>query len=265
MPRGQRTCLRDSGEVMDQAAAVIVTRPEPDNTRLCARLTEVGWRTWSCPLIGIGPRPLGHVERQAVQNLERYDHVVFVSRNAARIGMAVIDQFWTRLPAAPTWFAVGEGTARELEPFGIHAQVPPLATSEGLLGIAQLQFVRGVRCLLVRGPVGRTVLRDTLVQLGAIVDELQVYERSSLPDAGDVLDDALQAGARLVVVTSGEILDYLEELLAPGLKAEVTVVVPSDRIAARAAALGYVVQVSMGAGDDAIIQALEASTLGSAS
>jgi len=224
---------------------VLVTRPEGQGAVLIEGLRAAGCRPVHLPLLAIEAiDPLPGVMRQRLLDLDRYDHVLFISANAARIGLASFEDFWPQLPAGQRYWAVGESTAAVLEGAGLRVERPQRdMTSEGLLALAGLQAVSGQRCLIVRGEGGREYLARTLEERGAAVDALVCYRRRPVVyDARDLDRRLGEEPLDVVLISSAEGLEALSGLLRgrEHLNLPVaTVFAPSDRVAAVARELGW--------------------------
>jgi uroporphyrinogen-III synthase len=197
-----------------------------------------------------------------VGQLDRFDHVIFVSMTAVDEGMRWIESAWTRLPVGPRWYAVGRGTAGHLEQHGVTVGFPvDEVSSEGLLALRPLLSPVNERVLIVKGFGGREVLADTLAARGALVEELCVYHRRAPAMAPGELANSL-AGERVGIacISSGEGLDNMVSLLgkeAGRVLGKLTLVVPGERVAglARNVGAGRVV-VAADAGDAAMMAAV---------
>lgn len=254
-----------AGNRANDAGTVLVTRPAGESSdQLCAMLRAAGYKTYSQPLIELHglPHP-DPVQRQLLLELDRYNHVIFISGNAVQFGMELVENFWPQLPEGLRWYAVGEATAARLERHGIQAITPGSEmTSEGLLAIPSLQVVRGERVLLVKGEGGRDTLRRELVGRGATVDELACYRRS-LPDlpSGELAARLARWAIDIILISSGEGLANLQLLLSPTESSKfkaVGMIVPSSRVAniAREAGFNHVVTAD-NASDVAMMGALQ--------
>ena len=247
------------------AEAVLVTRPEGQAGPLCSALEASGFRACHLPLLqleGLPELPPG--ERGKVLALDEYQHVIVVSGNAARYGLEQIDEVWPQLPLGPSWYAVGEATARALAARGIRALTPGTdMTSEGLLALPQLQAVSGQRVLIIKGEGGRGAMREQLGRRGARVDELACYRRSCPRYAlGEVAAKLSQWQIQVVLISSGEGLANMLALLSPAETSKfigITLLVPSQRIAGLARQAGFRrVVTAENASDDAMLRALGA-------
>lgn len=247
------------------ASRILVTRPAGQQTSLCAALEARGLQAFHQPLIELQSLPEPDpAQRGMLQELDGYQHVIFISTNAVHYGMAWLEDYWPQWPVGLHWYAVGSGTARALSDFGIQALVPERdMNSEGLLRLPPLRDLRGQRVLIVKGEGGRELLREELQRRGARVDQLACYRRIpvQLP-AGEMAARLAQWRIDLLMLSSGEGLGNLMALLSPEetskLGQRATLLVPSRRVAQVAEAAGFGrVQVAENASDDAMLQAVE--------
>ena len=215
---------------------VWLTRTEPGVTRQAAALARRGFGVLKAPVLGIerlcSPPPDEH-----------FDVAVFVSEHAASGAAA---NGWTGGPA----LAIGAATARALEALGV---VPGWSIQANAQGVIELLAPDPpARTLVVKGTGGRTTLQDWLRGRDRIVAEWDVYRRVPLDTgiAGEVID--------AIVAGSGDGLRAVEQLwFAEGRDARVPLLVPSERVADLASAMGFEqVVVTAGAGTDAIMPAL---------
>jgi len=247
------------------AKGVLVTRPAGQGDALCAAIRERGLCAHHLPLLALEPLPeLPAAERSRVLALDEFDHIVFISANAVRFGMAVIENFWPQLPVGLNWYAVGDGTARALAAFGVTAQTPGEdMTSEGLLALPGLRSCDGERVLLVKGEGGRDALARQLAARGARVETLACYRRVAPALApGEFAAALARWDIGMIMISSGEGLANMLTLL--GLEEtsrlrDVRVLLPSARVAEAAAAAGFrQCRVAGNASDKAMLCALDA-------
>lgn len=250
----------------DQAVrGVLVTRPFGEAAdALCASLEAAGYKAHSQPLLELTGLPqLPAAQRHMLLDLDHYQHIIFISANAVRFGMAVVNDQWPQLPVGINWYAVGAATARGLERFGIHAVTPGSnMSSEGLLALAYLRNVEGQRVLIIKGEGGRHTLRTELLHRGALVDELACYRRG-VPDlpTGVLAARVTEWQIDVILLSSGEGLENLLLLISPAettkLKA-IGLIVPSDRVAVMAREAGFdQIVIAENASDAAMLRALQ--------
>jgi uroporphyrinogen-III synthase len=224
---------------------VLVSRPAGQETALCAALQAAGYETLACPLIIIEPLPtLAPSQRTLLENLDHYQHVIFVSSNAVRFGMSLIDDYWPQLPLDLNWYTVGAGSARELAEYGVTVQRPTVEmTSEGLLELSALQSLQQHKVLIVKGEGGRDFLRAALSRRGALVDQLACYQRDK-PDRpkGDLFKQIRDINCQVLLLSSGEgLLNMVSLLSADELAAlaHLPLILPSERVAEQARKFGF--------------------------
>jgi uroporphyrinogen-III synthase len=206
---------------------------------------------------------LSPAQRQMLLDMDHFQHVIFISANAVRFGMALVDDYWPQLPLGINWYAVGAATAERLLQFQIHAITPGSnMSSEGLLALPYLRNVEGQRVLIIKGEGGRDALRTELSQRGALVDELACYRRR-VPDVpeGVLAQQIAQWDIDVIMLSSGESLANLLLLLSPAETTKfkpVGLVVPSERVAdmARQAGFEHIVTAA-NASDTAMLRALQ--------
>jgi len=212
-------------------ATIVITRPSGMSSAPARAVRALGGRPLSLP--GLSLRPLRNRKKSPTKR--GFDIWIFTSPAAVRFGAALLPA--RRMRARIEAFAVGAGTARALARHGIRARIPrERSDSEGLLSIAGLAKVRGLRIALVGAPGGRNRIAPVLRRRGAEVVMLDVYERvpprltqrhfAAVDAAGDPL---------VMLVSSAEALGNLVALLPPRtlerLRGQI-VVVSSERLAA---------------------------------
>lgn len=243
---------------------MLVTRPAGQAAALCDLVSAAGYTAHSQPLLELEVLPeLPPRQRQLLLDLDRYQHVIFVSTNAVRFGMDFIEGYWPQLPAGVTWYAIGEVTAGLLRDYGVAAVTPGSAmTSEGLLAVRQLQAVQDQRALIVKGEGGRATLGEELQRRGALVDELICYRRRC-PDLppGELAARLHEWRIELIMISSGEGLANLQILLSAQETTkfrDIGLIVPSGRIARQAIKAGFdQIVIAENASDVAMLHALE--------
>ncbi len=220
---------------------VLVTRPDGQAGPLCDLITAQGGRAIRFPAITIAPADDPHEAMMALQRINDFNLVIFVSPNAVRYGLELLGG--GGLSAETRVAAIGKGSARILAERGVEVDILPEGRfdSESLLALPELTDVAGMRILIVRGTGGRPLLADTLRARGAEVEYAEVYSR----EIGDAEAGSLIASWRtqvqIAVATSCEILDNLFLMLGEtgaGMLRQTPLVVVSERIQMRAHELG---------------------------
>ncbi len=241
---------------------VVLTRPAGENEAIADLLRSDGYPVVIRPMIELLPCAVDGKLKQTAMNLDHWDKIIFVSKTAARLGMAILDQYWPAWPDRLQWYAVGEGTAEEMSKFDVDVSYPAAAGSEGLLALPGLQDLDLSNVLVVRGVGGRELLSQTMSSRGASVSYWELYERKQIdhPDLPTIL---LTGTNVIVVLTSMEILEnFMQQITAVRdengpLCNRCTAIVPSERIAVAARKLPFLtVKNAGGASDKALYDAI---------
>ncbi len=217
---------------------VWVTRTEPGASRLGARLVDAGFEAWVHPVLKIEPAssPLPGGEFALTVFLSAHA-VEFAARNG-----------WKPTPS----LAIGKATRRALQRHGIDARMPDRSSSEGIIAAFAADPPQSV--LIAAGEGGRDVLEQWLTQRGIPAVKWRLYRRVAVSGS---LDSAQAIDA--IVSSSAAALRVVANMwFASSRSANVAMLVPSDRVAESAQALGFArVVVTDGAGDEAVVAALE--------
>lgn len=232
---------------------IIVTRPDGQADELIsaiellARQSPLAAEIAHQPLINIVPvadDPQSAQLRQRMMNIDHYQAVIAISKNAAEIGLQWLDKYWPQPPVYVDWYGVGPTTAdvlkTELEPVLMPAE---RFDSEGVLALDKLQQIEGQKILIWRGVGGRETLANVLRQRGAQVDYAELYERREVTYQGEDWDQLLDSHnlseQPLLLLSSGQALDIVEQQV-PDLAHKVgAILVPSERVAEKASDKGY--------------------------
>lgn len=247
-----------------EGCAVMVTRPQEQAANLIGEIEKRGGTVVHAPMIVIQPVATPAAAR-ALEALDSYHVVIFISRNAAEHGLRRIKEAKKAL-RAQTVYAVGVGTAARLRELGIRTVLAPKSefSSEGLLKMPGLSAaeISGRRVLIIRGVGGRELLSQSLQSRGAEVDYCEVYERV-VPSTRltDVLKKCGVAAPDIAIITSPEALTNLAEKIdQEGLDImyDVPLMVAGERTAQEVERLGFTLEPVMvdNPGDRSIIEAL---------
>lgn len=253
---------------------VLVTRPAQQNQQQIEQLSVLGASVVPLPMLTIEPLAEGSsiaiAARQQVMDIDLNHHVIFISPNAAKYGIELIDQYWPQLPIRVNWHAIGEKTSKILADYGIDACRSHLGyDSEALLHSPLLSDIREQRCLIMRGCGGRETLADTLRVRGATVAYAELYQRLQPVYSDSTIKTQLyEQPLTAILVSSGETLTNLLQV-SRGSQQQFTIqslldshlVVPSARIATQAKAYGFTkITVAAGPDDQSMIETLFTET-----
>lgn len=233
-----------------QGLRVLITRPEAQADHWQQLLAAAGADTVRVPLMRIVPIEADQKEAyQAIKNIVldvwRYQHGMFVSQNAARIGLEWLEQYWPQMPADLHFYAVGSATGDYIREAGYPATVASGSmNTEALLEIWPEEDMSGQRVVIFRGRGGRPLLAETLRQRGAQVDFCELYERQFPADG---VPETLKArnwgqAGDVVSVHSGETLSNWHSIVVTSGQAgwkQLPLLVPGERVAELARQQGF--------------------------
>jgi uroporphyrinogen III methyltransferase / synthase len=170
---------------------VVVTRARAQASGLAARLIALGAQVVEAPAIRIEPRPAAEVD-PVIRRIADYPFVIVTSPNGATLLAQALERngLDARALAGAAVAAIGPGTAAALLQSGIRADVvPPRSIAESLVeALAELP-VTGKHVLVARAAEARDVLPEALVERGAEVEILPLYDTVAEPP-GEPLGDA---------------------------------------------------------------------------
>jgi len=175
----------------------VVTRSREQASRLVELLAAAGARCLEIPTIEIGPPDDFAPLDSALQNISRYDWIVFTSANGVA---AFMERLFgqgrdVRALGRARIAAIGPATAQALQPWGLRADVVPAAfKAEVLVEALSPHTAPGTRVLLARAQIAREVLPQGLVRLGAEVTVAPVYKARPPREIPPEADAALQEG-----------------------------------------------------------------------
>lgn len=152
---------------------ILNTRPLEQSLLLAEAIEKEGGQCLILPSIEIVP--------VLPNSQEIYPHVqsnywVFVSQYAAKFWVSHYHSFETN--SASKVIAIGKATATVLHNANISVDlIPEDSSSEGVLQLLDFKLLAGKTVTIFRGKSGRTLLDETLLERGATVKEVVLYER----------------------------------------------------------------------------------------
>lgn len=252
------------------ARLVVITRPQAQAGALASQVLALGREALLFPLLEIHPLDDTAPLRAALQQLERYALVAFVSPNAIDAAFALRAQW----PAGLALAVVGEGSRMALASHGVNDGNATIlrpadsrrSDSQGLLEVLDKSALRGREVLIIRGESGRELLADELRAAGAHVTAVAAYRRCVPP-----LDARRREQlARLIetpgdwIVTSSEALRNLVAMVgqvgggdAVAKMQQQHFLLPHVRIAETAHMLGFLNITQTASGDEGLLAALQ--------
>jgi len=246
-----------------QTKTCLVTRPAHQSAQLNAMLSAAGFGVINYPTIQIQAAPPTARLKALNKSIHAFDIALFVSRNAVDYAFKYLDT--STLPEQLLLGVIGKGTWLALQRHSVSSHIIPAQSynSEGLLASAVLQQVKGQKIVIFRGQEGRNLLGDTLLQRGAEVEYIEVYQRA-LPDYAEDYFSELCGGVfpDLAIFTSAEGLincfQLLDESQAQRLR-QLPWLLISERMRETARNLGHnaTIIIASSASDEGIFESLQ--------
>ena len=225
---------------------VLVTRAREQASDLSERLRVLGAIPVEFPTIGILPPESWADADHCIQELIRYDWIIFTSVNGVRF-------FVDRLLAlgrdvrdlkGPQVCAIGPKTAEALEALKIRVKfVPQEYRAEAIFEGLKKEKLRDKSILIPRAKVARDILPEELRKAGAVVDVVEVY-RTVLPkeNVAEVRELLKKKEVSAITFTSSSTVGNFVEMLGLEEARELTAGIPVASIgpitAEKAKALG---------------------------
>lgn len=193
---------------MKLPGGILITRPLGQQAQLKARLEQAGIKAWFYPTIQI--TPIKESQEHIDQALQAAHWLIFPSGNAVECGWGQIQDkvnHFTKLAA------VGKATAEKLKQQTQKSVLYPQTTqdSEGLLECPEFENPTGQSIVIIKGEGGRTTLKETLEQRGAVMQTLNVYKRE-LPEPNHKLLNEALAHHPIILTQSAESIDNLKTM-----------------------------------------------------
>lgn len=182
---------------------ILVTRPAAQAGRLAGFLEQRGLEAVLIPTVAVDAGSTAAELDAMLEELSGADWLIVTSANGAGALAARLAATGHELPARLRVAAVGPATARALQAAGIEVHQVP-ATYLTVAIAERLGDTRGRRIVLARADAASPELRDTLVAMGARVEEVVAYRTTEGPAANrDLLHAALQQPIDGIAFTSG--------------------------------------------------------------
>lgn len=213
---------------------ILVTRPIHQANDLCCQLEQQGWCAVRFPTVEIVAVDYKAVQAQ-IERIKHFHWLVFMSANAANFAIKANNGKIGSFKQSAI-VAIGKATEKALQAMGLSVSLVPNAgfNTEGLLAMTEMRRVEGKSCLIIRGRGGRETLANELLERGAKVEYMEVYERKRPRSHNLVAIELLKQGRlHAVTITSGEALSNLLAMLNQDLHDKlrsVPLVVISHRI-----------------------------------
>lgn len=201
-----------------QGKCILVTRAQEQAGPLVERIQAAGGEAYLFPVIQFGPPASWAPVDEAIEQIHRYQWLVITSPNGARWFMGRLQATGRDASqlAGLKVAAVGAGTAKTLEGFGVKVDVVPKVFRGAALPEAMGQYLKpGQRVLMARGDLADPAHAQGLRDLGAVVDDLVVYRTlpAGAERAAELKADLARGRLDYVTFTSGSTVRNLLSVL----------------------------------------------------
>ena len=217
---------------------VLVTRPKDVAATLSESLKKLGATVTLFPTIEICEPQDTQSLQLAVDTIDRFDFVIFISPSAVNKTAEHIDI--SKLTQQV--ISLGSATTIALEKQGCTVNIKPAGhDSESLLQhpLLQTQHINKKRFIIFKGEAGRSLLSETLTERGAEVFCANMYRRC-IPSTYPVLNSQILNDINVILVSSGESLNNLVDMTEDKLiLLSKTTLVPGNRCKDIAFNLGF--------------------------
>ena len=237
---------------------VLVTRPASQAEEICPSLEALGCHVIRQPLLKIAAVAETPKIKSQFMDIDLFDVVITISRNAAEMGLSIMDQYWPQWPLGITWVAIGPVTADVMKRAGLDVTMPIAQfDSEGALQLPELTDVAGKKILIWRGIGGRETLASTLRERGAEVIYAELYQRLVPEYSKSEWSQAL-VEQPLLLVSSGQGLEAIAAQQPRIAECVRGIIAPSLRVAELAKSLGFEeIQIAASAQDVDMLAAVK--------
>jgi uroporphyrinogen III methyltransferase / synthase len=178
---------------------IVLTRDAAGNNDFAEKIITRGGNPIQFPTIEIRPVNFRTMKTEdRIQNLEKYDWVVFTSANGVTIFFDAIQKQGkdARIFGRAKIATIGRQTAEKLAKLGIRADfVPDVYTSEELsAGLVKFSDLKDKKILLLRSQLASKELAESLGKAGAQVEDMAIYTAVPQNDDASELTEQIKAG-----------------------------------------------------------------------
>jgi uroporphyrinogen III methyltransferase/synthase len=225
---------------------ILVTRAREQASDLSERLRALGAFPVEFPTIGILPPESWADADHCIQQLIRYDWIIFTSVNGVKFFLDRVLVLGRDLRdlKGPRICAIGPKTAEALEALKVRVEfVPQEYRAEAIFEGLSKETLKDKSILIPRAKVARDVLPGELRKAGAVVDVVEVYQ-TVLPkeDVAEVRELLRRGEVSAITFTSSSTVGNFVEMLGPEEARQLTAGIPVASIgpitAEKAKALG---------------------------
>ena len=182
---------------------IVITRPGEQSEEFAALLREEGARVIAFPTIRIlPPEDYGDLDR-AIENIEKYQWIVFTSANGVRFFFERFCELRNDIRdlRGIKICTIGPATRDRVEEYNIRVDmVPEEYISDGVVKAFRGVDISGANVLLPRAEIAGDIIPDGLSELGANVDVATAYKTVNSGEDGETIKELVDSG-KIDVIT----------------------------------------------------------------
>ena len=195
-----------------QNKTVLVPRERKQAKFFSQIVVKYGGIPIESPLLAFRSREISTEMELILQKMNQYDWIIFTSQVTVE---TFLSYGMTEAPDAPRVAAIGEKTAQALRKKGVQvAFVPSKFVAESFVTDFAPFIHKGARILIPKGNLARDYISSELTKIGAVVDEIIVYE-TYFPEESKGKLAALLSMHKLDIIpfTSPSTVDHFMEMV----------------------------------------------------
>jgi uroporphyrinogen III methyltransferase/synthase len=176
---------------------IVVTRSRAQAGATAEKIQALGGEAIEFPAIEIARETDLKKLHNALQNIDKYDWIIFTSVNGVSIFWDEVKKYGLDIRSFHDVkiAAIGEATRKALEEWGLRVQaVPAEFSAEGMVEVLSEEIATGQRVLLPRARGARPMLPHSLRGRGVHVNEIYLYQAVADTDANHMLKDEIVKG-----------------------------------------------------------------------
>lgn len=192
---------------------IIITREVKDTGDTIKKFRDLGANVISIPMIKTIPMESEDLNT-VIEELEKYDYLVFTSRNGVRFFFDKLKE--NKLDARALYNAkiavVGPKTGEELASYGLNYDlIPDKFKQEDLYDVINKDIKGDAKILVLRAKIARPLLVDKLSEI-ADVKDIEIYDTIPEENSSELIEEEITRldNYKLVFTSSSTFTNFLE-------------------------------------------------------
>jgi uroporphyrinogen-III synthase len=195
-----------------QNKKVLVPREKKQAKSFSENVQKYGGIPVEIPLLAFKSIEVTSEIERVIENLTQYDWIIFTSNVTVNTFFTYFKEVRTPFPKIAT---IGTKTAKELLERGLNVDfIPTEFVAETFVTEFLYLVQEGTKVLIPKGNLARSIISEGLKRIGAIVDEVIVYETYFPAESKAVLTQiVMQHGLDVIPFTSPSTVDHFMEVI----------------------------------------------------